>query len=124
MFDNMTTLNLLSTDKNTDQPAVLRVLLGALLVRVLPDHGGQQIRVLELEVEGGVAQRLDLGELLAGRPVPVPETRQVHAVDPLTLAPWHHNMDITAHSATYFATVVEILWYLHPDGIVQFLVVS
>ena len=70
----------------TDQPAVLRVLLWALLVRVLPDHGGQQIRVLELEVEGGVAQRLDLGELLAGRPVPVPETRQVHAVDPLTLA--------------------------------------
>ena len=55
----------------TYQPAVLRVLLWALLVRVLPDHGGQQIRVLELEVEGGVSQRLDLGELLAGRPVPV-----------------------------------------------------
>ena len=123
MFDNMTTLNLLSTDKNTDQPAVLRVLLGALLVRVLPDHGGQQIRVLELEVEGGVAQRLDLGELLAGRPVPVPETRQMHAVDPLTLESWHHRTGIW-HQICHLATVVEILWYLHPDGIVQFLVVS
>ena len=102
---------------------MLRVLLWALLVRVLPDHGGQQIRVLELEVEGGVAQRLDLGELLAGRPVPVPETRQVHAVDPLTLASWHHSASIW-HQISHLATVVEILWYLHPDGIVQFLVVS
>ena len=102
---------------------MLRVLLWALLVRVLPDHGGQQIRVLELEVEGGVAQRLDLGELLAGRPVPVAETRQVHAVDPLTLASGHHSAGIW-HHISHLATVVEILWYLHPDGIVQFLVVS
>ena len=80
---------------------MLRVLLWALLVRVLPDHGGQQVRVLELEVEGGVAQRLDLGELLAGRPVPVPETRQVHAVDPLTLASCHHNK--YGHLASYIS---------------------
>ena len=103
---------------------MLSVLLRVGLVRVVPDHRGEQVRVLELEVEGSVAEGHDLGELLARRPVSVPETCHVHAVDPLTLAPWHHNMDITAHSATYFASVVEILWYLHPDGIVQFLVVS
>ena len=42
---------------------------------------------------------------------------------PSTMAS-QYGQDITAHSATYFASVVEILWYLHPDGIVQFLVVS
>ena len=35
-----------------DEPAVLCVLLGAILVGVLAHHLGQQVRVLELEAEG------------------------------------------------------------------------
>ena len=67
------------------QPAVLGVFLGEFLPRVLADHRVQQLRGLELEVEGGVPQAEDLGELLAGRTVSVPQTCHMDTVDPLTL---------------------------------------
>ena len=67
------------------QPAVLSVLLRILLSRVVSNHLVQQLGVLELEVEGGVTQGENLRELLAGRSVPVPETRHVDTVDPFTL---------------------------------------
>ena len=89
------------------QPAVLRVLLWKLLISIVSNHLIQQVRVLELEIKSCITQRLYLRELFAGRSVSVAETRQVDAVDPLPRS-----------------SIVQILGNLHPDGVIQLLVIT
>ena len=97
-------------------PAVLSEPLRVRLPGVCPYQPGQQIAALELEVESLVSEVLerevrrasevrtysDLRELFGERPVPVPETGEVGAVDPLALS-----------------SVVQVRPHLRPDGLVQ-----
>ena len=70
-------------------------LIGVFLSGVVSNHLLQQLGVLELEVECGITKSQDLWELLAGWPVPVPETRHVDTVDPLTLHTGSHTVKLS-----------------------------
>ena len=101
---------------------MLCVFFWTLLVRIVSNHRCEKVRVLKLEVEGCVTQCDNLGKLLTWRTVPVTETSKVDTVDPFTL-----RIDIRYQQLHfpffYLSTVIKILRYFHPDGIIQFFVI-
>lgn len=99
------------------QPAMLCVFFWTLLVRIVSNHRCEKVRVLKLEVEGRVTQCDNLGKLLTWRTVSVTETSKMDTVDPFTLRIELRYQQLH-YPFVYLSTIIKILWYFHPDGII------
>ena len=102
---------------------MLCVFFRKLLVSIVSNHRCEKVRILKLEVKGSVSQRNNLGKLFAWRSIPVTETSKVDTVDPFTLILNCQSQQILHFPLIYLSTIIKILWYFHPNGIIQLFVV-